>query len=614
MAIVWLVWLVMLLLGGPVLVIYWLARRRADIVKGKATRKSWRARFNSLQWRMTFSYIWLTIVSILVAFLLINSFSFLLIPLALVAGVVFWLKNRRRGTLPDWRASLALLRPRLSCSFIGLAAIAITLVLIMIGSIGSLLSLLTPPAEQVSSQANDLTIVKQVAEQYASSIERQTRNFPPGELLPYPLGEPLTSDPDTYDDASALSDLKDDVVPYLPRLYAHQAVSFALLISLDQQILSSSYPALYTPGKQINTLLPEQSAWIMRALQGQEQQGNFTDMQGKMVYAAVGIFGRNRQIIGAIYVQAPVSTLHATLPDNSLSLPGSLLALVLILVFLLIVLVPLGGIFGFFSTRGLVKRLKMLAEATTAVANGDYQPRLAIGSQDEIGQLELQFNRMTEQLGESVARQQSLAEENARLAERSRISRELHDAISQDLFSLSMLAGGLQSALPADSPLQRQAVMLEQTTNSTIREMRALLLELRPTRLEQLSLVAALQELATAYSTRLGIQVKAELTPLELEANKEHTILRIAQEALANAARHASATEISLLLTRQNGQALFCIRDNGKGFQASAESLRHGLGLRMMQERVQELHGTFSLESAPDQGTSLEIHLPLEEQ
>lgn len=611
MAMVWLAALSSLLAGG---LAAWYIRRRVKARKGSSARKSWRARFNSLQWRMTFSYIWLTIVSILVASLLLSSYSFVIIPLMLAMGLYFWLKNRRQGTTQSWRIHLAILRPRLSCSFIGLVAMTIILVLTTISSINLYLSpLFSAPPQTSSLRANDLFIVKQIAQQYAGSIGQQAGNFTSGELLPYPLGRPLLSDPNDYSDASAIDDLESKEVPYLPRLYPHQAVSFALLISPAQQILSSSYPALYAPGKEISTLLPTQSTWIARALRGDERQGSFTDTYGTMIYATASISGRNQQIVGTIYVQVPLSTLHASGTNRSMPASGSLLLLLLGAVALLIVLIPLGGIFGFFSTRGLVKRLKMLAQATTAVANGDYQQRLSVGRQDEIGQLELQFNRMTEQLGESVARQQTLAEENARLAERSRISRELHDAISQDLFSLSLLAGGLQSALPAASPLQRQAAILEQTTNSTIREMRALLLELRPTRLEQFSLVAALQELATAYRTRLDIQVKTDLTPLELEAGQEHAILRIAQEALANAARHASATEITLSLTRQNKQVLFRVHDNGRGFQADAESLRHGLGLRMMQERIQELHGTFALESAPDQGTTLAICLPLEE-
>jgi signal transduction histidine kinase len=470
--------------------------------------------------------------------------------------------------------------------------------------------------QQAGSHADNVTLVKQVADHFASSIEEQARGQTLSHDFPYPLGQPLDSNPDDYRDANSASLLQDsNLVPYLPRLYPNQPVTFALLIAPDRRILSSSYPACYPIGGQSALLLPEQESWITRALNGKETAGIFARPDGEMVYAAASVFDQAHRPVGAVYVQTPLATLMAPAPSAdflttaTLSLGISSLVALLLLIFL----TPLGGIFGFISTRSLVKRLKKLASATTLVADGDYQQRLPVGSKDEIGQLEQQFNRMAEQLGESTARQQNLAEENARLAERSRISRELHDAISQDLFSISMLVGGLQGALPADSPLQRQVAVLEETTTNTIREMRALLLELRPTRLEQFGLVEALEELAAAYSTRLGMRVKTELARLSLEARKEHTLLRISQEALSNAARHASATEISMSLARQGNMVLFCLRDNGRGFQADSESSRHGLGLRLMQERVQELHGTFQLTSQPGQGTALEVLLPLEE-
>ena len=419
--------------------IFWRRRQRSS------TRRTWRERFSGLQWRMTFSYVWITIASVLVFSILLSGISIVLVPLAIAIGLILWLRSRARH--------LSNLQPRVKLSCIQIT-IAIILMIFALCSV-------------INGAFNLVALLKKSSSQ-ASNI---------------------------------------------------------LLTSLQESLLTS----------------------------------------------------------------------------------------LLITLILLIVLAPLGGIFGFISTRGLVRRLKSLASATTLVADGDYQQRLPVASKDEVGQLEQQFNRMAEQLGESITRQKELAEENARLAERSRISRELHDAISQDLFSLSLLAGGLQSALPSDSPLQRQAGILEQTTNNTIREMRALLLELRPTRLEQLSLVAALEELAEAYSTRLGIQVKTELTHTQLEARREHTLLRIVQESLANAARHANATKITITLTLEEKHARLSLRDNGKGFQTNDESLRHGLGLLMMQERVQELQGSFKLESAPDQGTALEILLPLEE-
>jgi DNA-binding NarL/FixJ family response regulator len=146
-----------------------------------------------------------------------------------------------------------------------------------------------------------------------------------------------------------------------------------------------------------------------------------------------------------------------------------------------------------------------------------------------------------------------LAEQNARLAERARISRELHDAISQDLFSLRMATGGLQTALaPCSQALELQPYIetLQEATTRMIREMRALLLELRPGQLEQLGLAAALEELAMAYRTRLSITVTTSFTPVQLDAKAEHALLRIAKESSPEevvAAVRAAATGESRL-------------------------------------------------------------------
>jgi signal transduction histidine kinase len=280
-----------------------------------------------------------------------------------------------------------------------------------------------------------------------------------------------------------------------------------------------------------------------------------------------------------------------------------------------LILVTLSGVFfGWITTRGLVSRVQRLVVATTQFAAGDYTRRIDSRHHDEIGQLERQFNYMAEQLVEQIAARQQLAEQNARLAERQRISRDLHDAISQDLFSVSMLAAGLQKAVPTDSPFQHQIRTLELTTNTMIREMRALLLELRPTPVEQLSLEKALTELAEAYRTRLGINIQVELNSPKLSARVEQALLRIAQEALSNAARHAHASELTLTLAPRGERVEFCIRDNGQGFDPEDPSLRHGLGLSMLQERIKELQGSLQMESRPGVGTTLQISLPLEEQ
>lgn len=283
---------------------------------------------------------------------------------------------------------------------------------------------------------------------------------------------------------------------------------------------------------------------------------------------------------------------------------------------LLLLVIPIGVFFGRVTTRGLLQRVQQLVLATTRFAGGDYMQRVKPHHQDEIGQLEQQFNQMAEQLAENIALQRQLAEQNARLEERSRISRELHDAISQDLFSLRMLADGLQEATRAvssPSELRPHIALLEQTTSNMTREMRALLLELRPTQLEELGLAGALQKLAHIYSVRLGITVTADVESVTLPIKAEHALLRIAQEALANAARHSNASLISLCLNAQSGEAALTIQDNGKGFDAQTVGEQHGLGLHLMRERVQELHGAFALATAPGKGTCIAVTLPLEE-
>lgn len=93
----------------------------------------------------------------------------------------------------------------------------------------------------------------------------------------------------------------------------------------------------------------------------------------------------------------------------------------------------------------------------------------------------------------------------------------------------------------------------------------------------------------------------------------EHALLRITQEALANAARHADATVITLELLYQNKIITYIIHDNGAGFTIATKNQQHGLGLHLMQERIQELQGTLTIETAPEQGTRIHMDIPCEQ-
>ncbi len=386
------------------------------------------------------------------------------------------------------------------------------------------------------------------------------------------------------------------------------AVTVALLIAPDGHLIASSYPSRYPAGMAVAALLPEQRRAIGQALAGQASTGTEQLSLAPLAYAAEPVWSGEHQPMGAILLQAP-------LPQGD-SIVSRLVGALLTNSLLLLLVIPIGVFFGRVTTRGLVQRVQQLVLATTRFAGGDYSQRVAPVQQDEIGQLEQQFNQMAEQLVEHIALQKRLAEQNARLEERSRISRELHDAISQDLFSLRMLADGLQEAMRAGSSptdLRPHIALLEQTTSDMTREMRALLLELRPTQLEELGLAGALQKLAHMYSVRLGVTVSADVEPVSLPVKTEHALLRIAQEALANAARHSNADLISLCLAARADEATLTVQDNGDGFDAQAIEEQHGLGLHLMRERVQELHGVFTLETAPGKGTCIVVTLPLEE-
>jgi signal transduction histidine kinase len=143
---------------------------------------------------------------------------------------------------------------------------------------------------------------------------------------------------------------------------------------------------------------------------------------------------------------------------------------------------------------------------------------------------------------------------------------------------------------------------------STIQEMRALLLELRPTALEEKGLVPALADLCEAYEVRVGVQVRRELEPMPLGPAVEQAMFRIAQEGLSNAVRHSEADRIELLLRRSGEEAELTVADNGRGFDREAST--HGLGLRLMAERVRELGGSLAIDSGGGRGTRLRVLLP----
>jgi two-component system, NarL family, sensor histidine kinase LiaS len=457
----------------------------------------------------------------------------------------------------------------------------------------------------LSDYSQLLFLAQRPAQQYAQAIAQQT----PGTILPAHAASVVSHPEKLFILSDQPAPQNATIVPVVTtRLDERKPVSFVLLIAPDGSVLDSSYLPRYPIGQQSSQLLPARASSIHDALAGKMERAIETAATGHIAYVAQPIWKGNH-LLGAIYLQIPLAL--SGMPDI---IRISLLFLASAGILILLV-VPLGTIFGIVTTRALVLRLRRLIAVTGQFAAGNYAQRLPITRKDEVGQLEGQMNSMAEQLAESIAQRELLSEQNARLAERARISRELHDAVSQDLFSIRTAARGLQTALvnnPVASVLQPYVGILQEAADSMVREMRALLLELRPLQLENLGLRAALEELAAIYRNRLGITIATSISLVQLEQRTEHVLFRCVQEALTNAARHAEATVVSLGLEVKSRMVTCTITDNGNGFSSAESGGQRGLGLMLMQERVRELGGTFVLHSAPGEGTRVCICLPLD--
>lgn len=270
----------------------------------------------------------------------------------------------------------------------------------------------------------------------------------------------------------------------------------------------------------------------------------------------------------------------------------------------LLAILPVGVLFGLLMSRRLVHRVQQLEAAVLGVADGDYTITLPTSGRDEIGRLETNFTAMARQLNSATAAERAQAGSDARAAERSRIARELHDSISQHLFAVRMIAGGMRRADPDDG----QAAAIEHIAEEAVRDMHVLLLELRPVSLDSAGLAPALERLCASYRDRLGLSVVAELDTVTVSEPAAHSLLRITQEACANAVRHGNAESLTVMLTGADGDIQLAIRDDGIGFDPSGAHA--GSGLVHIRERATELGGTATIHSRIGTGTLVAVTLP----
>jgi signal transduction histidine kinase len=233
------------------------------------------------------------------------------------------------------------------------------------------------------------------------------------------------------------------------------------------------------------------------------------------------------------------------------------------------------------------------------------------------------FDEADQRLIEMLAVHAALAIEKTRLYERSRelsiveernrLARELHDSVTQKLFGVTLTAESAATIVDRDpAEAKQQLQRLQQLARAAMEELRSLIFELRPPEVETEGLATALRKhvdvLQRVHGHAVALSVDCETTP---GTNDDAEVLRIAQEALQNALRHAAAQRVDVRLQAHNGRLRLDVTDDGVGFDPTDPGLRsQHLGLTSMEERARALGGRLTIASQLGQGTTVTLEVP----
>lgn len=283
-------------------------------------------------------------------------------------------------------------------------------------------------------------------------------------------------------------------------------------------------------------------------------------------------------------------------------------------ILVLVALVALGAIY--FGVRNVIRPLENLAQAAQRIAFGDYQAAARrVGGVREIEELRETLNSMAEQVSAAQAAMQTyiVAITHSQEDERKHLARELHDDTIQALIAVQQRIEMAQRVLHRDPALAASKLAeLKELTTDAIEHVRGFVRDLRPTYLDELGLIPALETIAREANARFSVQGEEQ----RLDAERELVLFRVTQEALRNTGKHARATEVEVTLKFAMDEVTVAIQDNGVGFDAPASSnafARAGhFGLMGMQERAQLFGGSVYVKSERGKGTKVVAYIPID--
>src|SRR5256714_2853902 len=239
---------------------------------------------------------------------------------------------------------------------------------------------------------------------------------------------------------------------------------------------------------------------------------------------------------------------------------------------------------------------------------------------DKKGERGAVFDDADQELIETLAGHAAVAIQNARLYERSReltvveernrLARELHDAVNQTLFSVSLTADA--AALLVDSEPERAKAQLREVrelVRSAMAEMRSLIFELRPGDVGSDGLAVTLQKHVDVLRRVHGVDIELSLDGVEVEPELEREVFRVTQEAIGNALKHAAPKHVRVGVRRAGSRLVVTVEDDGSGFDPEGAQARRHLGLISMRERAEAIGGALRVRSKPGEGTTVELEV-----
>jgi signal transduction histidine kinase len=383
-----------------------------------------------------------------------------------------------------------------------------------------------------------------------------------------------------------------------------------LVLGADGTLLGTSDDS-FLPGAAIGqpfdvSLLPGLSEPLQAALTGEEDPERFlfvSEPNERFLFVAP-VFNADsgeKRILGAVVVN------FSTFPSEQRRGAHYMGVVSRSVLIFLLGATLLGTLFGSITANRLVKRFRRVSTAADAWSHGDFGESIDDPAGDEISQLAHSLNSMAGQLQTLVRRRQEMAVSE----ERNRLARDLHDSAKQLAFAASARLGAAVELYDQDPQLAKPHLLeAEELVDKVRKELTDLILELRPADLETGGLAPALHRYAIDWAHHSDIEIEMQVhgegtLPLQVE----QTLFRIAQEALANTARHSQARHAEIALIYNEDAVTLTIVDDGRGFDPGDQ--QSGVGLQSMRERAEMIGGTLTLRTQPGEGTLVSVRCDL---